>query len=151
MVGTSDLADVLAAIKEVTKPYELGIQLKIDSSELDSIEKNHPRDNDRQKIEVVKYWLRNSPDASWTTLANAVERMGGHARLVGRLREKGQRIIGDLAKLVERFKEMKFEKETEVYSHEDSLDTCLQCSVLLLGKMGHGKSTLANRILNCSG
>ena len=37
------------------------------------IERNHPRDIDQQKTEVVKYWLRNSPDASWTTLANAVE------------------------------------------------------------------------------
>ena len=35
---------------------------------------------------MVKYWLRNSPDASWTTLANAVERMGGYARLVDNLR-----------------------------------------------------------------
>ena len=37
----SDLADVLAATKEVTKPYQLGIQLIIDLSELDTIEKNH--------------------------------------------------------------------------------------------------------------
>ena len=74
-----DLAEVLAAIEEVTKPYQLGIQLKIDSSQLDTIEKNHARDIDRQKTEVIKYWLHNSPDASWTTLANAVERMGGHA------------------------------------------------------------------------
>ena len=91
-LNISDLADVLAALTEVTRPYQLGIQLKIDSSELDSIEKNHPRDIDRQKTEVVKYWLRNSPDASWTTLANAVERMGGYARLVKTLREKVQMI-----------------------------------------------------------
>ena len=85
-LSISDLADVLAALKEVSKPYQLGIQLKIDSSELDSIEKNHPRDIGRQKTELVKYWLRNSPDASWTTLANAVERIGGYARLVDNLR-----------------------------------------------------------------
>jgi hypothetical protein len=84
----SDLADVLAALTEITKPCQLGIQLKIDSSELDTIEKNNYRDIDRQKTEVVKYWLHNSPDASWTTLANAVERMGGHARLVVTLRGK---------------------------------------------------------------
>ena len=42
----SDLANVLAALTEITKPYQFGIQLKIDSSELDSIEKNHPRDVD---------------------------------------------------------------------------------------------------------
>ena len=81
-LSTSDLADVLAALTEVTKPYELGIQLKIDLAELDTIEKDYPRDIGRQKTEVIKYWLRNSQDTLWTTLANAVERMGGHAKLV---------------------------------------------------------------------
>ena len=66
--------------------------MKIDLAELDTIEKNHPGDIDRQKTAVIKYWLRNSPDTSWATLANAVERMGGHARLVERLREKEQTI-----------------------------------------------------------
>ena len=47
------LRDVLVALKKVNKPYQLGTQLKIDSSELDNIEKNYPRDIDRQKTEVV--------------------------------------------------------------------------------------------------
>jgi hypothetical protein len=99
-LGISDLAEVLAALKEVTKPYQLGIQLKLGPSHLDTIERNHPRDIDRQKTEVVKYWLRNSPDASWTTLANAVERMGGHAKLVKTLRGKEQSInMADTTKL----------------------------------------------------
>ena len=82
----SDLADVLAALAEVTKPYQLGIQLRIESSELKAIEKDYPRDVDRQKAEVIEHWLRNSPDASWTALASAVERMGGQARLAETLR-----------------------------------------------------------------
>ena len=45
-LSTSDLADVLALLIEVTKPYQFGIQLKINSSELDTIERNHPRDID---------------------------------------------------------------------------------------------------------
>ena len=61
--------------------------MKIDLSELDTIEKNHPKDIGRQKTVVIKYWLHNSPDASWTTLASALERMGGHARLAETLRE----------------------------------------------------------------
>ena len=85
-LSISDLAEVLAALKEVTKPYKLGIQLKIDSSTLKTIEENHRGDIDRQKTEVIEHWLHNSPDASWTTLANAVERMGGHSKLVGRLK-----------------------------------------------------------------
>ena len=84
------MADFLVVLTEVTKPYQLGIQLKIDLAELDSIERNHPRDVDRQKIEVIKYWLHNSPDPSWTTLASAVERMGGQAMLAETLREKEQ-------------------------------------------------------------
>ena len=152
-LGISDLADVLAAIVEVTRPYQLGIQLKIDSSELDTIEKNHPGDIDRQKTEVVKYWLRNSPEASWTTLASAVERMGGHSKLAETLRGKERN--DEAPALPSRF----LRQETMVTlvrgkrstTLDISLDTCLQRSILLLGKMGHGKSNLGNRMLNSDG
>ena len=173
----SDLADVLAALTEVTKSYELGIQLKIDLAELDSIEKNHPQDIDRQKTEVIKYWLRNSPDASWTTLANAVKRMGGYARLVGRLKSKevksgeekqntsaikveGMRRRARSVDAVERVlsKKKKKKRKTSVYcarlrvcSLQHSLDTCAERNILLLGKMGHGTSTLGNRMLGSDG
>jgi hypothetical protein len=163
-LSISDLAEVLAALKEGIKPYKLGIQLKIDSSELDEIERNHPKDIDRQKTEVVKCWLRNSSDASWTTLANAVERMGGHARLVKSLREKEQSIMGDTAKLQEE-EEQSHENtvfslqqsctipttEQKIRSRTHSLDVCVPRSILLLGKMGHGKSTLGNRMLDRDG
>ena len=92
-LSISDLADILAALTEITDPYQLGIQLKVDLAELDTIEKNHPGNIGRQKTEVIKYWLRNSLDASWTTLANAVERMGGHANLVQRLRNKENKSV----------------------------------------------------------
>ena len=151
-LSISELADVLEAVTEVIKPYELGIQLKVDLAELDSIEKNHSKDIDRQKTEVIKYWLRNSPDASWTALANAVERMGGHARFVETLREKEQ----DHEELVVSSTPRIFAHRTSVYfvrEHSDysSLDTCVQRSILLLGKMGHGKSTLGNRMLDHDG
>ena len=198
--------------------------MKIDSSELDSIEKNHLRDIDRQKTEVVKYWLRNSPDASWTTLAKAVEKMGGYARLVGRLKskeiEKEQEKQNTSAIKVERWRERARpvtklrEKEQTITSSdskeakseekkqntsavkverlrgrarfvdvverviresrrqekkqvlEQDLDepiprrrrkrtnswelkyTGERRDILLLGKMGHGKSTLGNRMLD---
>jgi hypothetical protein len=199
-LSISDLADVLAAIKEVTKPYQLGIQLKIDLAELDSIEKNHRGDVDRQKTEVVKYWLRNSPDASWTTLANAVERMrgharlarrlreeikgekekqntsaiemerlGGHARLVGTLRGKEQSIMEDTTKLqreeeqihedpvgftqILRSRQTSYVRPMSKLSRSETLplDKCAPCNILLLGKMGHGTSTLGNRILGHDG
>ena len=165
----SDLADVLATLREVAKPYQLGIQLKIDLGHLDTIENNHRGDIDRQKTEVVKYWLRNSPDASWTTLANAVERMGGHARLVKTLREKEQSSMRDTTQL--KGEEQICEKPVMLarplhqtssvtpieyvkmssMSDTRSLNECVPCDILLFGKMGHGTSTLGNRILNSDG
>jgi hypothetical protein len=188
-LGISDLADVLAAIKEVTKPYQLGIQLKLGPSELDEIEKNYRGDIDRQKTEVVKYWLRNSPDASWTTLANAVEGMGGYAGLVKSLRaetkteEEKQNVLAiDVEKMggraggedaVERVisnhkeerrttayymwtpsaedKDYTYEPQRRMVSKVSSLDECVHHSILLLGKMGHGTSTLGNRMLDREG
>jgi hypothetical protein len=188
----SDLVEVLAALKEIARPYQLGIQLEIDSSELDTIEKNHPRDIGRQKTEVIKYWLRNSPDASWTTLANAVERMGGHARLAETLREKEikseeekqntspikvermegrARFVDAVERVISKNKEER--RTTSIYYvstpsvededfprcnpwprfHSDScsLDECVDRNILLLGKMGHGTSTLGNKILDRDG
>ena len=151
------LADVLAALKEVTKPYQLGIQLKIDSSELETIEKDYPRDIDRQKTEVIKYWLRNSPDPSWTTLASAVERMGGHARLAQRLKDfinnqivAKEPVIFSSDQHRQSLTTVRFlsaSRPTFTYS----LDVAVERNVLLLGKMGHGKSTLGNKMLNNEG
>ena len=159
----SDLADVLAALFEVTKPYQLGIQLKIDTSELDTIERNHPKDIDRQKTEVIKYWLRNSPDPSWTTLASALERMGGYAMLGKTLREKGQNTEEDSSisqVILPARPPLSHQKSlyilpsphTRTQSQPLScLNKCVQCNVLLLGKMGQGKSTLGNRMLDVDG
>jgi hypothetical protein len=159
-LGISDLADVLAAIKEVTKPYQLGIQLKIDLSELKTIETNYSKDIDRQKTEVIEHWLRNSPDASWTTLANAVERMGGHARLAETLREKEQSIMGSTTKLLgeEELNPVLLTHQTSCMRRSGkprstslSLDRCVSRCILLFGKMGHGTSTLGNGILDFDG
>ena len=151
-----DLAEVVTALGEVTEPYQLGIQLKIDSSQLDTIEKKYPGDIGRQKTEVVKYWLRNSPDASWTTLANAVERMGGHSKLAETLREKKRKneepVVPNKFAYPETIELNTFVRlNTIVESGTTSLDTCLERNILLLGKMGHGTSTLGNRILNSDG
>ena len=144
-LSISDLADVVAELKEVTKPYQLGIQLKIDSSKLKVIEKDYPRDIDRQKTEVIEYWLRNSPDPSWTTLASAVERMGGYTKLVEALREKEQgRKTFDQETI---YKKGWKQSSTSLIPS----NTCVPRNILLLGKMGHGKSTLGNRMLNDDG
>lgn len=58
-LSESDLPEILSAIKEVTDPYELGIQLRVTLSKLKAIEKQHPRSIDRQKADVIDNWLRN--------------------------------------------------------------------------------------------
>ena len=80
------LKDIISNIKDISNPYELGIHLGIDEHELDKIERNFPRDVERQKLEAIKYWLRNF-DCSWETLADAIESMRCHSNLVKRLRE----------------------------------------------------------------
>ena len=177
----SDLSSVVEALSEVTTPYQLGIRLKIDTAVLKGIEDNYPRDNVRQKTEVIEYWLRNSRDASWSTLADAVERMGGHARLVERLRERvieqdnsfcipwnpkfkstkqvseaskvstdpSQQGIGLECVLDSVYLPLKF--APNVISLGIPLDRCVDRDVLLLGKLGHGKSTLGNRVLHSDG
>jgi hypothetical protein len=82
------LGEILSAIKEITKPHKLGMHLHIPPHELEKIEENFPRDVDRQRTEVIKYWLRNSSDCSWEALARAVEEMGGHRNLVEKLRDR---------------------------------------------------------------
>ena len=143
-----DLADILAAITEVSKPYQLGIQLKIDLAELDKIDRSYCEDIDRQKTEVIKYWLCNLPDASWTTLANAVERMGGHANLVESLREStfGSDCCSPSLESSAMIHDVTCRSLPPV-----CLETCVECNILLLSKKSHGNSTLGNRMLNSDG
>ena len=82
------LGEIIPVIKEITDPYRLGVQLGIEPPELKKIEKNYPQDVDRQMVEVIEYWLRNSSDCSWGALAIAVEKMGGHGNLVQGLKDR---------------------------------------------------------------
>ena len=194
-LSVSQLKSIVTALKEVSRPYYLGIQLGIESSILDEIERNHPGNIIRQKTEVIKLWLRNSPDASWTTLAKAVEGLEGHANLVRKLESRamsGQttredplqhssdhhgkrptsvsretssasiqvtlRGHGDPDEILEEVEpnaygggeEDPFQRNDPTRkssrSHSISLVECTECNVVLLGKKGHGKSTLRNRL-----
>ena len=82
------LSDIISALKEITEPHELGIHLGIETYELKMFEKNYPQDINRQKMEVLEHWLRNSSDCSWEALASAVEKMGRYGNLVKTLRDR---------------------------------------------------------------
>ena len=88
------LGDIISNIKDISSPYELGVHLGIDEHELDKIEVNYPRDVERQKLEAIKYWLRNF-DCSWEALADAVEKMRRHGNLVKLLRELHSKAVGN--------------------------------------------------------
>ena len=54
-------------------------------AELRTIEKQYKDDLERQKMEIIAFWLENSNDQSWERLAEAVRRLGGHKFLVSKL------------------------------------------------------------------
>ena len=138
LLSISDLADVVAALQGFIQPYQLGIQLRIDTAILKTIEKDYPGDTKRQQAEVIEHWLRNSKKASWIRLANAVDRVGGHARLVETLKGKG---TGQESP----------QQEPRRGTKTLSIHSCKKCNILILGRMGHGKSTLGNKISNSDG
>jgi hypothetical protein len=55
-------------------------------SKLRQIEQEN-KDIERQKIEMIDFWLSNSEpsNCSWGKLAEALKLLGGHSRLVSRL------------------------------------------------------------------
>ena len=77
-------------MRELTaaKWYQLGVQLEIPSATLSTIQCDHPRDAQGCMTEVINRWLRNTPECSWTKLAQVVDAMGDYAALAGKLRQK---------------------------------------------------------------
>ena len=67
----------------MTNWYSLGIHLDITTSVLKRIIYVDP---ERCKIEVIEVWLHHDPEATWNKLAQAVEDMGGHPKVVETLR-----------------------------------------------------------------
>ena len=75
-LSESDITDIISALKEVTNPHQLGTCLQIERYILEKLKQDRPLKVERQKIEVIRYWLRNNVDCTWGALANAVEIMG---------------------------------------------------------------------------
>jgi hypothetical protein len=72
------------------KYFELGTQLELDYDKLKAIENDHKGNQSRCFIETIHLWQQNttSGECSWSTLAEAVKRVGGHDKLVKQLKKR---------------------------------------------------------------
>ena len=81
------MREVELELRAIVDPYLLGVHLEIPTEDLDLFRANHPNNITQQRTDVINYWLQNSEDITWDSLARAVERMGGRGNLVSRLRK----------------------------------------------------------------
>ena len=84
-----DISCVLEEVLDVSAQwYHLGVQLKVRTGTLDSIQAQFP-DPKRQLLEMLKTWLTASDNTSWKTLTGALrtKSVGAH-HLAGRLETK---------------------------------------------------------------
>ena len=84
-------SEVIYALTPLADKYfELGTQLELDYKQLKAIENDHKGNQSRCLIETVILWQQNDTtgECSWSTLAEAVSRVGGHDKLVSELRKR---------------------------------------------------------------
>ena len=56
--------------------HQLGIKLGLPPAQLRKIEREHPSDIERRKVEVFDLWLQSTPGASWRHIVTALREMG---------------------------------------------------------------------------
>ena len=54
----------------------LGVYLDLKREQLDAIERDHPRDNNRCKIDMLGCWLDTTTNPTWEAVAEALDLMG---------------------------------------------------------------------------
>ena len=81
------LKELSNALSSVTNWYSLGIKLGVESYDLDTIQQNHPRDNNRCRDEMLACCLRSANTPTWPTTVDALCQMGEH-RLADKIRTK---------------------------------------------------------------
>ena len=84
------LREIENELSEVTGAdwYPLGVQLGLRPPTLSEILNTYPLNTERCKQEVLHVWLRSTPEASWKSLAQAVQALGRYESLVQKLRRK---------------------------------------------------------------
>ena len=80
------LSNIIRVLQPLEDKYDiLGTHLGVKLEDLKQIEGDYPR-NARRFTETIGFWQNNNPNPSWSTLANAVERVGGHDGLLKKVR-----------------------------------------------------------------
>ena len=80
------LMNTLPLLKDINNIVPLGVHLGIPLPKLHQIEKEN-KDLERQKIEMIHFWVSDCSDCSWGRLADAVKRLGGHNQLASDIKK----------------------------------------------------------------
>ena len=91
-----ELRDVIIALKDVagTQWYDLGLQLRLSPSTLDTIASDHQAADDCKRT-MLRKWLKSDPGASWEKLAAALT-LVGHESTAAAIKSKFSPISSDL-------------------------------------------------------
>ena len=73
-------------LKTVTDWHQLGINLGLETYELERIEKDY-QGNERRKLQMLERWLQRSPTTPWEDLASSLQKMGQN-RVAEGIRQK---------------------------------------------------------------
>ena len=76
MSGALNVKNLSSELKLIADWHQLGIRLGLLPGQLRQIEKEHPGDIERRKVEVVDLWLQSTPGASWRHIVTALREMG---------------------------------------------------------------------------
>ena len=93
------LNTLLPALVDLSdKIPQFALALDVPEPTLRMFENNFPRDNDRVKMECLKWWLNNSDDISWEAIARALKTKGVDKKNLADeiLRDKCRQPIGEL-------------------------------------------------------
>ena len=84
--GDFTLSNIIRVLRPLEDKYDaLGTHLGIKLEDIKRIEGDYPK-NARRFTETIGFWQNNARNPSWSVLANAVEKVGGHGGLVQKLR-----------------------------------------------------------------
>ena len=80
----SEIITILTPLED--KYFQLGIQLGIEAEAIKAIEGNYPMQSRRFSETIILWQNKSTRGQRWSTLADAVQRVGGYDRLVEELR-----------------------------------------------------------------